>query len=154
MGNVFREVGSNHLKQGRSICGSNSKRNLTVFWPFFLRFRKRMVQNINIFEKNIELLYWMFLLRSLSANYYYYLLNLFSKRRCRMQLENLNCCVQGLNCLYKFIVKKRGGQLAAHSKFSYFPIFWKFFFSFCHKMAQKVNIFDNFSECGPQTYLG
>ncbi len=30
----------------------------------------------------------MFLLRSLSANYYYYL-NLFSKRRCRMQLENL-----------------------------------------------------------------
>jgi hypothetical protein len=41
----------------------------------------------------------MFLLRSLSANYYYYLLNLFSKRRCRMQLENLKIHGENLKIL-------------------------------------------------------
>jgi hypothetical protein len=41
----------------------------------------------------------MFLLRSLSANSYYYYLNLFSKRRCRIQLENLKIHGENLKIL-------------------------------------------------------
>jgi hypothetical protein len=104
------------------LCQSNKH--------FVILEEKEEIQ-ISVYLKKIHflLLYWMFLLRSLSAIYYYYLLNLFSKRRCDNVIKET-----GVFQTYSIAFSRFSNF---HREFSNFPI------AFCNVFS-KINLINNF----------